>query len=346
MDSNEQTIAQILTEITTENLKEHEEPTLEEIQDVARRFLDRYNRSCNKWKIYQGEMTRRKIPLKTKIQKTYAYMKQSEGFTRQILKSVNQFERELNALFHRTVFLAYVEETGDFRFYDEVQVGQMYRKIATKAEGRGNISGSQVLKFQEAQIEDKLKDALRRSIENKREVYKEALERYEESGSMHYKVERTFWWRTSKWPYIHWTDKQIPTAGWIAEGYAEAVMNEDPLIDQSDIEFSLQRLWKDYINLNSKPAAIQQDLVFGRVEFAVKSGDFSTPRIAQYVKLAQGIMYLKNEILNLDYFKAISEKLVYKRNISERTIQSAEKKVIKEFEKKLKEKQLSFQLTI
>ena len=67
MDSNEQTIAQILTEITTENLKEHEEPTLEEIQDVARRFLDRYNRSCNKWKIYQGEMTRRKIPLKTKI---------------------------------------------------------------------------------------------------------------------------------------------------------------------------------------------------------------------------------------------------------------------------------------
>jgi len=49
-------------------------------------------------------------------------------------------------------------------------------------------------------------------------------------------------------------------------------------------------------------------------------------------------MYLKNEILNLDYFKAISEKLVYKRNISERTIQSAEKKVIKEFEKKLKEK--------
>lgn len=334
MDNN-QTIQGVLAEITAESLKEYEQPALKDIKTVANRFLRKYDEAYKKWEIYQGEVTKYSF-LKTKIQKTYAYMKQSTDFTRQILTAMHNFETDLNNLFHRTTYLTYVEKNGNFRFYGTAQVGQMYKEIVTKGEGGGKISQGNILKVEETQLEDKLKNALKQSIANKKEVYRIALERYEKNEDpeyMHYNPsEKTFWWRTETYPFINWTSKSIGKRGWIAQGYVEAVMKEDPEINNSNIESSLARLW-NYIVLDSKPSAIQQDLVFGRVEFAVKSGNFSTPKVAQYIKLAKGITYLENEIIDLNYFKEIVKNIIYKKNIDKKIIQSAENQAIKEFKK-------------
>lgn len=337
MFSNEQTVKEVLEEISAQKIYEQQQVSLNEIQAVANKFLEEYNEAYRKWQSLSSRINNTQS-LRNKINQTYLYMRQDENITRKMLEMVHTFETDLNNLFHRTIYLTYVDkQTGQLMFYDEIQTGKIYQQ-ATKNRGRGNISQSKIIEMEQSQLEDKLKKALKQSIENKKGVYQQALSRYDKNASenhMNYDPSKnTFWWRQqNNWPKINHTDP-FANRGWIAEGYATAVLQDDTNFNNTNQEESLSMLWQ-YMNINSKPAAVEQDLVFGNIEFAIKSGNFSTPMVGQFINLATAITFMKKDFFDLNYFRKIASKVVNKRNLTEKTIAKAERQAIKEIEKEL-----------
>lgn len=332
--SNEQTVRKVLEEISTTAIYEQQKSFLKEVQIIAQNFLDSYNRAYLRWENLKSHINSTET-LRDKITNTYLYMQEDKEITQQMLQIVHSFQKELNLLFNRIVYLTYVDKTsGQLLFYNEGQIGKIYEQ-ATKNYGRGNVSRNNILKIEQAQLEDRLKKTLKRSIENKKEVYEEALKRYNDNNKeehMNYDPSKnTFWWRKDRWPWINYT-KPFANRGWIAEGYAMAVLEDVSNFNNTNLEWSLSSLWYDYMNINSKPAAIQQDLVFGNIEFAIKSGSFSTPMIGQFIKLATGITFLKEDFSNINYFKKITTKIINLKTLSKDTVRKAELKLIEEIQ--------------
>lgn len=336
--SNEQNVKKVLEEISATTLYEQQKDFLKEIKKIAQNFLDNYNLAYQNWQKIRTCINSTET-LREKINNTYLYMREDEEITRTMLQITHTFQKELNDLFNRIVYLTYVDkQTGQILFYDEAQIGKIYEQ-ATKNKGRGNISQNTILAMEQAQLEDKLKNALKKSIENKKQVYGKALERYNENDTeehMNYDPSKnTFWWRIDRYPWINPT-KPFSNRGWIAEGYAMAVLEDAPNFNNTNLEWSLSSLWHDYMNINSKPAAIQQDLVFGNIEFAIKSGNFSTPMVGQFIKLASGIIFLEEDFSSIDYFKKIVSKIINLKDVSQKTVKRAEEKLIKEIQKNIK----------
>ena len=336
--SNEQNVKKVLEENSAMVLHEQQKNFLEEIKTIAQNFLDNYNLAYQKWQKTKSCINSTET-LREKINHTYSYMREDEEITRTMLQIIHTFQKELNALFNRVVYLTYVDkETGQIFFYDEAQIGKIYEQ-ATKNKGRGNVSQNTILTMEQAQLEDKLKKALKKSIENKKQVYEEALKRYNKNNTeehMNYDPSKnTFWWRKDRWPQINYT-KPFSNRGWIAEGYAMAVLEDTSNFNNTNLEWSLSSLWYDYMNINSKPAAIQQDLVFGNIEFAIKSGNFSTPMVGQFIKLASGIIFLEKDFSDINYFKKIVAKIINLKDVSQKTVKKAEEKLIKEIQKNIK----------
>lgn len=101
--------------------------------------------------------------------------------------------------------------------------------------------------------------------------------------------------------------------GPIAEGYAGAVINEDPEVSNSKMEHSLEVLWRNHIQKDSLGAAIKGDIVLdsnGKIQFAIKSGSFSTARIRQYILLAYNMLRLNylspEQLVNVNTFKRLT----------------------------------------
>lgn len=275
--------------------------------------------------------------IKKEITDIYKYMKEDSENTQQALQLQHIFETQLNDFMGRVIYLTYVDRQGNLNIYDDANIGQLYSQATKESKGqRGNISASRM--FQTIDLQQDLREKILISISKRKEVYQEALYRWEknktqewdrdkiESGKEYYPSKNTFYWRLNDYHITGWTNP-IQNRGWIAEGYAGAVINEDPSVISSELQRSLKALWENHISQDSIGGAIKGDVIWkenGNIQFAVKSGTFSTARFGQFVRLAYNILQI--DILTPSQFQKVLPKLVNFKTITNKIIEAAQKK--------------------
>lgn len=227
----------------------------------------------------------------------YNYMRESTNFTREILQLQHYFEAQLDNFLGRTIYLTWVDKrSGNILYLDEIETGEVYQKAsrASHGTGVGSIKGksilstvrahnqnqnniSQIVASATSSMEETLKQKLQDSQQKRKYVYLNAIVRMEQPRSGN-----RFWWRPSNQRRRTYT---IPFngTGRIAQGYVDAVVNEDPNVEaysQGDaLENSLKYLYLNHIEIENIEGIIKGDVVMesnGDIQFAVKTGDFNT----------------------------------------------------------------------
>lgn len=272
-------------------------------------------------------MLKNNSSLKSGIRQFYQFMRQSTNFTRQALQLQHIFEQQLNSFLGRTIYLTYVTDKGKLLYFDDANIGKLYQG-ATKNVGRGNISAAKVAALSDVNdLADQLRDRLKKSEQLRSHVYNVAIERWQsnvndEDIKVYNPSKNTFYWRL--WDNHHisgWT-KPITSKGIIAQGYAGAVINEDPQIANSNLEFSLKALYQNHIQKDSIGAVIKGDVVWnenGQIQFAIKQGSFSTARFGQYLILAYNIQQIQQ--ISKEEFQKFLPQLIKLNKITNSIIQ-------------------------
>lgn len=294
-------VQEIVKNNTVETIAEQEsKTTFIHLQKAANTFLNELALLSNTPS--HGSLLQKLQTTSDMINTLYGDMRASSSYTQQVLHLQHQFENELNKFLNRTIYLTYVGEEGEIIAYDNVAVGQIYKQ-ATANLGRGNISAktlNSVLNT-DKQVQD-INETLRKSVAKRKQVYLTAVKRWESNsneGNKKYNPSlHTFYWRLFNNNQITgWTEK-ITSRGIIAEGYAEAVINNSENVINSAMETSLFNLWHNYIKKDSVPAAVKGDVVLkddGSIQFAIKEGQFSTAKVGQYINLAYNILQLSSD---------------------------------------------------
>ena len=324
MDKVDKIIRESVEQETIDSIHKVDTEDFIKLRAAATNFLQQINILSD-----MNKRTLTKSSLKDKMTYIYKMMREETSFTRQILQYQHQFEKELNEFLQRKIYLTYVNKDGTLNVYDDAGIGELY-KTATANKGRGNISQSNIVDME--MVEEALQRQIRLSAAMRKEVYTTAIERYSNNDNevyMNYKPsERTFyWWKTYHKVLGGWTDP-IVNKGPIAEGYVGAVINEDPDVTNADIESALAALWNNHISKDSVGAAIKGDVVMdshGNIQFAVKTGSFSTAKIGQYIRLAYNILQLKQ--LTQEELKQYLPKLINFSKISQSIIDNINNKV-------------------
>lgn len=304
---NEQIIESVIRETTAQAISDVDMESFLSLQNAAKVFLNDIEMLS---KTYESLIS--KSSLKSKITALYKEMRASSAETQRIISAQHRFEEELNRFLNRTIYLTYVKDDGTLLFYGDANIGKLYSQ-ATANRGRGNISASKL--FDANDLQESIKDDIEESMANKVAVYRTAIKRYKsntDEAKMNYSPSaKTFYWYAVG-TKIGWTSP-IVNEGPIAEGYADAVINQDSAISNSNIESSLQLLWEKYIGKDSVGAALKGDVVYhkdGRIQFAIKKGSFSTAMVRQYIVLAYNILQLKKltaeQLANPNTFAALT----------------------------------------
>lgn len=325
-------IEEYVKKITANEVYKVHQGNYEQLKYAAQIFLDRVRdiADLNHQIVSQNS-------IKTQMSKIHEYMKKDVENTRQALQLQHIFETQLNDFMGRVIYLTYVDKEGNINFYDDANIGKLYSQATKESKGRrGNISASKM--FETIDLEQELREKMLISIAERKLVYQQAIRRWEKnktqdyvdgiplSGKDYNPSKNTFYWRLNDYHITGWTDP-ISNRGWIAEGYAGAVINEDPQVKSKAIESSLKQLWEEHIQQDSIGGAIKGDIVLrdnGNIQFAVKSGSFSTARFGQYVRLAYNIQQI--DILTPEQFEKVLPVLVNFRKATTEIIQAARKK--------------------
>lgn len=303
MTDNLSVVKNTVNNITSQEVERVVEGDFLTLKIAAKQFLDKVEGLS---RVYEKAIQQQLI--KDKISIVYTQMKQSEKYTQQILQYQHHFQKLLNEFLNKTVYLTYITKEGNFYFYNDANVGKIYAK-SLKNEGRGRIKSNAL--FSANDLNENLKKAIAQSVTLRKPVYETALTRfYRNKQQIRMKYERyqpthdTYYWWKKKPNVLGWTN---PTSvSRIAQGYAEAVINEASDVGGSnDIQKSLQALW-NYVEVDNIPATIREDIVYnkdGSVQFAVKtSSSFQTASVGQYFRLAYNITQI-SKILTLEQFK-------------------------------------------
>lgn len=307
MENNQQIIEQEVLQETSKAIEQVDAGDFNALQNAAKNFLKQINILFNaRQKILS------KATIQDKITALYAEMKKDTEYTRLILEYQHIFEISLNQFLERTIYLTYVNKDGSLISLDDFAIGQLYKK-ATRGNGRGNLSGVRILEMKT--IENEIQKEINKSAKSKNEVYITAIERYNKNKSelyMNYNISKNtfYWWAESKKVLGGWTSP-LANKGWIAEGYADAVINEDDEISNSSIETSLHDLWEKHIQVNNTSGVVKGDIVMtgqNNLQFAIKSGNFSTAKVGQYINLANNILQLKR--LTVQEFNQYANSLI------------------------------------
>lgn len=282
-----------------------------ELKLAAKTFLEEINLYTSI--INHQNLVKRIEAVKSLTKVLYGDMRASNQYTQNILLAYHTFEATLNKFLNREIHLTYVTQEGELISYSDLATGQLY-SMATGNFGRGNISEGKIKNFIDKDENIKtINEQLKKSANNKREVYTKALKRWQNNTNKNDEdynpVEKTFFWKKtpSKW---EWTGR-ISNKGMIAEGYAEAVINNHDDINNAFLERSLETLWKKYITKDNIPAAVKGDIILQgtNVQFAIKQGSFSTAKIGQYINLAYNITQLNDSILRQQLYLALPKLL-------------------------------------
>lgn len=251
-----------------------------------------------------------------------------EKYIQSSLVLAHKFENSLNEYLNRRIFLTYVTEKGEIIAFNEGYTEEIYNEVSGKkgATGSINISKKKIEKYKK-EIEDennnkkdKFISDLNKKIQNiaqrKNKVFTKAIFRWEQNKGN--TDNRYYYWTINKKNGI--TDI-IPNRGYIAEGYADAVINNDIQVTNNKINSSLKRLWEAHIYPESIPAPVKGDIVqkfikninqnHTSLQFAIKYGSASTASVSPYIYLANNIIQL-NTAPNKDYFKLALPLLVKK----------------------------------
>lgn len=289
---NKQIVLDNLLEQTAKDIYDIDKGDFTALKIAAQDFLSKVDYISD---LYEKGLKEKSI--RTKIRSLYRAMREETSYTRNMLQLAHEFERAVNNFIGRKIYLTYVKEDGSFIFYDDANIGKLYAQ-ATANRGRGNISQGKI--FDANDLQKNLQKEIDKSIKNRNKVYKEAVERWQSNkneGTKDYNIsKKTFYWRLHDAHSISGWTNPIATKGIIAEGYAGAVINEDPQVVNSAVEPSLKRLWENHIHKDSVGALVKGDVVMerdGSIQFAVKEGSFSTAMIGQYVNLAYNIVRLR-----------------------------------------------------
>lgn len=329
MASNQGNIENVLYQATAQAVYNNEKGDFQALKVIAKEYLERVEILST---FYENAIS--KSNLSEKINNMYSKMRQNEDYTRQMLRYQHDFEVGLNNFLGRNIFLAYVNEDGSINYYGNANIGKLYQQ-ATAQKGRGNISQGKM--FDANDLQQNIKDLLLKSQMSKNAVYTNAIDRYSKNqneDSMKKNPSKgTYWWLLEDGYHKHFTNP-IGNRGEIAEGYAAAVINEDNSISNNNLQGdsgSLSILYYNYIQgkKNSIGAAIKGDVKFGQdgsLQFAVKSGSFSTGMVGQYINLAINIQQI-NEI-SLENFEEALPKLIKLSKVADQIIKAANKKAI------------------
>ena len=313
--SNEEVVYNSVVETASSDLSQNDKIDFQHFKIAANTFIKKVQDMFNKTK--HAHLIIQKSTIRNGLKQFYQLMRESTNFTQQALQLQHNFEIELNKFLNRVIYLTWISQDGHLIYLDDAHVGELYSK-ATANRGRGNISASKMKDLIDvndltSQLQKKLKDSQNLRIH----VYQTAVARWSgesnEENKNYDPSKNTFYWRL--WDNHHisgWT-APIATRGVIAEGYAGAVINQDPEVKNTKIEHSLEVLWYNHIQKDSIGAAIKGDIVLksdGNIQFAVKSGSFSTAKIRQYILLAYNVLKLKNltvqDLSNPEIFKRLS----------------------------------------
>ncbi len=296
-------VEQVLEKRARGDILKIEQENFKQLKEGAKKFLEsvKFNSAI----LSHKNLVTRMVQVKEFNETLYGNMRSSSSYTQNILVAQHSFEEELNKFLKRDIYLTYVGEKGELTAYSEVALKKAYQK-ATGNLGRGNISEKTLKSITDSDTEIKLINAeLRKSASKRSSVYRKALERWESNDNEKEKnynpSEKTFYWRNGVSRILGWTDR-INTRGVIAEGYAEAVINNRNDVLDSYLEESLKALW-GYIQKDSIPAAIKGDIVLesnNNIQFAIKQGNFSSAKIGQYINLAYHLSQLSVDIARQD----------------------------------------------
>lgn len=333
MASNEEVIFNSITDATVKDLVEIDRIDFEQLKIASNTFIrkveDIFNRVNHTHMIIKGNT------IKKGLRQFYQLMRDSTTFTQEALQLQHEFESELNKFLGRIIYLTWVDESGHMLYFDDANIGKIYAN-ATANRGRGNISATKMKEV--ADINDLTGDLRKRLEESQRlriHVYQIAVARWAGNQGEEIKdydpSKKTFYWRLYDNHHISgWTDP-IATKGVIAEGYAGAVINQDPQVISSNLEFSLKNLYENHIQKDSVGAAIKGDVVWdqnGNVQFAIKEGSFSTARFGQYLNLAYNTIQIKT--MTAQQYEKILPRLV--------RIGKATNKILEEINKNAEER--------
>ena len=319
MASNDIMVEETIIQATSNGVFKVHEGDYNQLRQAANLFLQEVNKisqinhnilSCNS--------------IKEQIKEIYNKMRDAESNTQKALQLQHIFETQINDFMGRTIYLTYVDRQGNLNIYDDANIGKLY-SMATVNKGRGNISASKM--FDAMDVNADLKQKLENSIKNKAGVFRQAVSRWESDKNQLTKdydpSKNTFYWRLYDYHISGWTNP-IATRGIIAEGYAGAVINEDFEVDNNTMEYSLKALYEKHIDKDSIGGAIKGDVVLkddGQIQFAIKSGSFSTAMFGQYVRLAYNILQIQQ--LTPQQFENALPALVNFRKITNQIIEAA-----------------------
>ena len=305
--SNESVVEKALIEASAAEISKVEEGNFIQLRQAAQDFIDRVTDIAT---VTTNVLSASKIT--TMLTAIYRDMRHVEGYAAQALVLQHAFEERLNSFMGRTIYLTYVNPDGTIYFYDDANIGLLYSQ-ATTNKGRGNISAGKM--FEANDLEDELQARMRASMNQRKEVYVEALRRWSSNDAEATKEydpsAKTFYWRLYDSRHITGWTHPISNKGPIAEGYAGAVINEDGSVTNANLEWSLKALYENHIQKDSLGGAVRGDVVWdgnGNIQFAVKMGSFSTARFGQYLRLAYNITQFHN--LTPAEFEAHLPKLV------------------------------------
>jgi len=238
----------------------------------------------------------------------------------------HSFENQLNNFLGRKIYLSWVNDEGHILYFDEANIGRLYAS-ATANRGRGNISASKVENLMDVNdLTNDLQKKLEDSERMRAHVYNIAIARWSgneanETVKNYNPSKKTFYWKLIDNRHISGWTKPISTKGVIAEGYAGAVINEDPDVVSSNLEYSLKNLYENHIQKDSLGAAIKGDIIWnenGNIQFAIKEGSFSTARFGQYLNLAYNTIQIKT--ISASEYKKYLPKLVRVSNAANKIL--------------------------
>ena len=260
------------------------------------------------------------------------------------LTAQHTFEKYVDNFLNRKIYYTFIDENGQIFILDEVSTEILFNEGFGAGEGRGSVKTSVLNEILNnlslSNTEKNLADFINNESLNKREIYKEAIRRYEhtkahpgpnknDSEAMKYKISRdkkvkqedgsytivhtdnnagSFWWRTGK-TSIHHTGI-IQNKGRIGEAYAEAIINRKMNATNNEIEKGLKEL-ASFIDQEHSAGIQRGDVKLsedGRIQFAIKLGSFNTAKIGPTIYFALNILALGNRPFTPEQLEKLLEK--------------------------------------
>lgn len=315
MPSNENVVNNSIIEAAAPDLVEVDYNDFEQLKVAANQFITKVENMINRMR-HTHQLIQSKTSIKNSMTIFYQLMRQSTQFTQEALILQHTFETQLNNFLGRKIYLGWVNDEGHILYLDEANIGRLYAN-ATANMGRGNISASKIRDMMDVNdLTEALQKRLEESEKLRAHVYNVAIARWsgnekDETIKNYNPSKKTFYWRLIDNHHISGWTKPIATKGVIAEGYAGAVINEDPKVISSDLEYSLKVLYENHIQKDSVGAAIKGDIVWnqdGNIQFAIKEGSFSTAKFGQYLNLAYNTIQIN--IISANEYEKYLPKLV------------------------------------